>query len=206
MLGGIYADLGTADPSSGLSVWLTTCIIALPDVLRKMLLSGCDIAETYVQPCDRTNKEGYKSGWNCLFFLVLHASRPESSAEFQGLQILLGAGADPFLSDADGYTIFDYVGDDKSSRHGQYQRDLWYSALQRAGIRFDRIMKPDQTGQVLPVYDRSYTPIHGRALRYLDSWTKDDIKSQVHEVSSKIPWSEDEAEALLRIESAMSMM
>jgi hypothetical protein len=151
LLGGTYADLKTADPVSELSIWLRACIIASPDLLRMLLTSGCSVAETYVEAPASTNVEGYKSGWNCLFFLVLHASRPRTSTEFEGLQVLLGAGADPSLRDAEGYTISDYVDDDKGSKFASYRRELWYTALRRAHIQLDHLTI-GATGIQLEIY------------------------------------------------------
>ena len=65
-------------------------------------------------------KEGYVSGWNCLFFVVLHASQSESSAEFESLRSLLNARADSFLRDADDKTTFDYVNEDTYYRFAHY--------------------------------------------------------------------------------------
>ena len=98
--------------------------------------AGCDIGETYKQDPDRNNREGYVSGWNCLFFVVLHASNPDASAELESLLFLLDAGADPFLQDADGKTIFDYVDDPQDTYYqfAGYQRELWHSALDRAHV------------------------------------------------------------------------
>jgi hypothetical protein len=111
MLGGIYADLKVAAKVNGLSIWLHACMIALPDVLQKLLDAGCSVAETYVEDSARAYGECYTSGWNCLFFLVLHAYRPEFSEESESLYTLLSAGADPFLRDAKGYTVSEYVDD-----------------------------------------------------------------------------------------------
>jgi hypothetical protein len=96
MLSGVYADLEAANEVSGLSIWLQACIPALPGALRGLLAAGCSVAETYVDGPAYANEEGYRSGWSCLFFVVLHASRPESSAESESLRTLLSAGADPF--------------------------------------------------------------------------------------------------------------
>jgi hypothetical protein len=157
--------------------------------------AGCDIGETYERPPDRTDNGGYVSGWNCLFFVVLHASRPYSSAEFESLQFLFGAGADPFLRDADDKTIFDYVNEDADSAFVHYRRELWYSVLDRAHIEVGHRTK--QTS-VLPVYNDLYTPIHHRALHSLESWHEDDVEFQVLELLEQVPWTEAEAEALSR--------
>jgi hypothetical protein len=206
LLGGTYADLKTADPVSELSIWLRACIIASPDLLRMLLTSGCSVAETYVEAPASTNVEGYKSGWNCLFFLVLHASRPRTSTEFEGLQVLLGAGADPSLRDAEGYTISDYVDDDKGSKFASYRRELWYTALRRAHIHLDHLMDPGREQSVPPVYSWRYTPVHCRALRYLESWSKDNIRKQVDKLLVEVPWSEEEAEALSHVQNSRVRM
>jgi len=157
--------------------------------------AGCDISEIYESPSNRTNEEGYVSGWNCLFFVVLYALYPESSDEFESLQFLLGAGADPFLRDADGKTIFDYVDEDTDDELASYQRELWYSALDRAHIEIGHRAK--QTS-VLPVYYKWYTPIHHRALHNLETWHEDDVEYQIIELLEQAPWTETEVEALSR--------
>jgi hypothetical protein len=174
LLSGVYADLRMADSTTGLSIWLQACRIAQPTTLRMLSSAGCDIGETYERPPDRTDNGGYVSGWNCLFFVVLHASRPYSSAEFESLQFLFGAGADPFLRDADDKTIFDYVNEDADSAFVHYRRELWYSVLDRAHIEVGHRTK--QTS-VLPVYNDLYTPIHHRALHSLESWHEDDVEA-----------------------------
>jgi hypothetical protein len=65
----------------------------------------------------------------CLFFAVLHASWPDTSGELETLQFLIKDGADLFLRDTEGYTIFDYVDEEEDKMYGSYPRDLWYSAL-----------------------------------------------------------------------------
>lgn len=195
MIGGVYADLKTINPRNGLSIWLHACLIAKPDVLGKLLAAGCDVAQIHVQQSDRANDERSVSGWSCLFFVVLHASRPETSDELQSLQILLSAGADPFQRDAEGYSIFDYVNEESHYIFAHYQRELWYRALQRAQINFDHLMEIDRC-PVPPVYNGSYTPIHYRALRHLDSWTEWDVESQVNQLLKTFPWTELEAEWL----------
>ena len=193
MLSGVYADLKTPDPTSGLSIWLQACIVAQPAILRMLSSSGCDISETYEPSPSRTNKEGYFPGWNGLFFVVLHASFPESSAEFESLQFLLDAGVSPFLRDAYGKTIFDYVNEDTDYEFAHYQRDLWYSALNRAHVDVGHYTKQIS---VLPVCSRSYTPIHHCALHNLESWNESNVESQVNTLLGQVPWTEAEAEAL----------
>jgi hypothetical protein len=126
MLSGVYADLEAANEVSGLSIWLQACIPALPGALRGLLAAGCSVAETYVDGPAYANEEGYRSGWSCLFFVVLHASRPESSAESESLRTLLSAGADPFLRDAEGYTVFDYVDGNADVYKGSDDVDIDY--------------------------------------------------------------------------------
>lgn len=176
LLSGVYIDLKIVDPTSSLSIWLQACIVALPTILRMLSSAGCDIGETYEQLPNRTNEEGYVSGWNCLFFVVLHASHPESSAEFESLRFLLDAGADPFLRDADDKTIFDYVNEDIDYKFAHYQRELWYSALDRAHVEVAHRTK--QTSGLL-VYNGWYTPFHYHALQGLETWNEGDIESQV---------------------------
>jgi hypothetical protein len=126
---------------SGLNIWLHACVLANPVVLRRLLAAGCSVAETYVEDPACADEEGYRSGWSCIFFVVLHASRPESSLESESLRTLLSAGADPFLRNAEGYTIFDYVDDDVNPLAG-YRRELWYNALRRAQIHTDHFVRP----------------------------------------------------------------
>ena len=153
MLVGIYADLKAIDRKHGVSIWLHACIIAKPHMLRKLLAAGCDIAETYQDTFGlRIRAEGYIHGWNCLFFLVLHASCPESSDEFESLQLLLSSGADPFLRDGDGRTIFDYINTDTDYEYAEYQRELWYSALGRVHICIDHHKETRKT-RAMPVYN-----------------------------------------------------
>ena len=192
MLDGTYADLKIIDGKSGLSIWLHACIIAIPDLLQKMLAAGCDVAETSEDSYGlRRRTEGYVHGWNCLFFLVLHASCPESSGEFESLQLLLSAGADPCLRDGDGCTIFDYVDADTDYKLAEYQRELWYSALARAHIGVDPRKETRRTS-ALPVYNGWFEPVHHRALRYLRSWDESNVESQVNQVLEQIPWTDAE--------------
>jgi hypothetical protein len=109
MLDGAYIDLNATNELSGPSIWLHACIMPFPDIIRRLLAAGCSVADTYVEDPACANEEGYRYGWSCLFFAVLHASRPEYSLESESLRTLLGAGADPFLRDAKGLTIFDHV-------------------------------------------------------------------------------------------------
>jgi hypothetical protein len=209
MLGGAFADLKAADEASGLSIWLYACINAIPDILQRLLAAGCSVAETDVEDparavdeCYRPNwivNKRYTSGWSCLFFVVLHAQRPECSAESESLRILLGAGADPFLRDAKGFTIFDYVNGNVSSEFTGYRRELWYNALTRAHIHIDHLVKPGQKISMSPVYSYSFTPTLCRALRHLESWERNDFQSQVDKLLVDIPWSEEEEEALARV-------
>jgi hypothetical protein len=190
MLGGVYAGLEVAGEVWGLSIWLYACTVASPDTLRKLLATGCSVAETCI------------SGWNCLFFLVLRASRPEHSIESESLRMLLSAGADPFLRDVSGHTIFDYLDDDdnvfnpKFAHYIGYHRELWYNALTQAHIAFKHLVRPGQEKPISPVYSPRFTPVHHRALRHLESWEMNDIQSQVDKLLVDIPWSEEEAEAL----------
>jgi hypothetical protein len=195
LLGGVYTDLRMVDPTSGLSIWLQACEVAQPTVLRMLSNAGCDISEIYEPPSNRTNEEGYVSGWNCLFFVVLYAFNPDSSDEFESLLFLLESGANPFLRDACGDTIFDYVNEYIDDEFAPYQRDLWYSTLDRAHIEFGHRTKHISR---LPVYNERYTPIHHRALHNLETWHKDDVESQVIELLEQAPWTEAEAEALSR--------
>jgi hypothetical protein len=211
MLGGVFADLKATDEASGLSIWLYACMVAIPDILQRLLAAGCSVAETYVEDPARAVDEFYRSGWriderctsgwSCLFFVVLHAQRPECSAESESLRILLGAGADPFLRDAKGFTIFDYVNDDVSFEFTGYRRELWYNALTRAHIHIDHLVKPGQKISMSPVYSDSFTPTHCRALRHLESWEENDFQSQVDKLLGDISWSEEETEAFRRVEN-----
>lgn len=202
MLSGVYADLQIADPSSGLSIWLHACIVAQPEILRMLASAGCDISETYVAPSNRANEEGYISGWSCLFFVVLHASWPASSAELEALQFLIKAGADPFLRDVEGHTIFDYVEDEKDPKYGSYRRELWYSALEREHVHVDR---PAGMRQETPAYAWRYTPLHHRALCRLESWERDSIETQVARVLEDFPWTQEEEETIFRIAREKSL-
>jgi hypothetical protein len=203
MLGGTYVDRKTADDLTlnGLSIWLTACMIAHPDVLRRLLAAGCSVAETFrADPAtDYTDELHRINGWSCLFFVVLYASHPESSIESERLHTLLGVGADPFLRDAEGFTIFDRVNDNVSSEFAGYRRELWYNALTRAHIHIDHFVKPGRKISMSPVYSDSFTPTHCRALRHLESWEENDFQSQVDKLLADIPWSEEEAEALARV-------
>lgn len=193
MLNGVYADLKTIDPSTGLSIWLQACIVARPAILNMMSSAGCDTHETYTPSQSYANKEGYISGWNCLIFVVLHASLPECSEELEALQFLIRAGADPHLRDAAGCTIFDYVDYDVDVKLGSYRRELWYSALKREHVRVDR---PTITRQVAPVYTGKYTPLHCRALCHLGSWERNTVDTQVARVLNDFPWSQEEEEVI----------
>ena len=193
LLNGVYADLKMPDPTSGFSIWLQACIVAQPTILRMLSSSGCDTSETYEASRSHTNEEDYVSGWNCLFFVVLHASQPESSDGFESLQFLFSTGANPFLRDADGKTIFDYVNEDTYYEFAHYRRDLWHSALDRAHIDVGHHTKQIS---VLPVFSERYTPIHHRALHNLESWNKSDVESQVNALLEQVPWTEAEAEVL----------
>jgi hypothetical protein len=196
MLNGVYADLKTTDPSSGLSIWLQACIVARLSIIETMTRAGCDIHETYTPSPDQANKQGYVSGWNCLFFVVLHASWPRSSAELEVLRFLIRAGVDPHQQDAAGNTISDYVDDDVDSKLGTYRRELWYSALEREHVHVDR-----SAGQWpwTPVYTWKYRPLHYRALCHLETWERDSVGTQVARVREDFPWSREEAEAMSRI-------
>jgi hypothetical protein len=199
MLGGVYAEemveqmlkavyITTTTPSRA---WLHGCMFAQPSILRILSSAGCDITKTYVRYQNRACKEGYVSDWNCLFFLARCASWPQSSAEFEALQLLLNAGANIFLRDAKNRTIFGHVDDEMDPELGSYRRDLWYSALQRAHIRVDR---PASTLQKAPIYGQRYTPTHYRAICHLESWEKDDIETQVARLPESFPWSQGQKE------------
>ena len=164
-----------------------------PTILKMLSSAGCDMHETYTPPQNYDNREGYISGWNCLIFVVLHASVPQSSKELEALQLLIRAGVDPHRRDAAGCTIFDYVDDDVDEKLGSYRRELWYSVLKREHVRVDR---PATTQQVAPVYIRKYTPIQCRALCHLRSWKRNTIGAQVAHVLKKFPWSQEEEEAI----------
>jgi flagellar motor switch protein FliG len=61
-------------------------------------------------------------------------------------------------------------------------------------------VKPDENRLRWPLYSFKFTPIHHRALRYLEAWEENDIQSQVDKLLEEVPWSKDEAEALSRLE------
>ena len=176
--------------------WLHGCLSAQPSVLRILSSAGYDITKTYVGYQNRACKEGYVSDWNCLFFLAQSASWPQSSAEFEALQLLLNAGANIYLRDAQNNTIFDHVDDETDPELGSYRRDLWYSALQRAHVRIDR---PASNLQKAPVYGQRYTSMHYRALCRLESWEKDDIETQVARLPESFSWSQEKMKTNVQI-------
>lgn len=196
MLNGVYADLKTTDPSSGLSIWLQACIVAKLSIIRMLTSAGCDIHETYIPSPNHVNKQGYMSGWNCLFFVVLHASWPGSSTEFEVLRFLIRAGVDPHQQDAAGNTISDYVDDDVDSKLGTYRRELWYSAMKREHIHVD---PPSGQWETARVYTWKYRPLHYRALCHLEAWERSTVEDKVARVLEDFPWSQEEAATMLRI-------
>lgn len=202
MLNGVYADLKTTDPSSGLSIWLQACIVAKLSIIETLTSAGCDIHETYIPSADHANKQGYMSGWNCLFFVALHASWPQSSDELEVLRFLIGAGVDPHQRYAAGNTISDYVDDDVDNKLGTYRRELWYSALERECIRVDR---PTGKWQATRVYTGKYRPLHYRALCHLEAWERDSVETHVFRVLEEFPWSREEAKETLRIACLRSL-
>lgn len=129
-------------------------------MLDSLVGAGCDVADV---------DDG---GWNCLFYCVLCALTPSRSKDLQVLVHLLKHFNDILAKDSDGMTVFDYVGD-TSGTYGSYRRDLWTTALARAGY--------GGSGSCIrhAVYTPKYLPEYHLAMRHLHSWTPDNVASEL---------------------------
>ena len=157
-------------------------------MLQKLMNAGCAVA-------DKDDK-----GWNCLFLGVLMSCRPQASDEFERLQYLLSIFADIHARDAEGRTIFDRVDLIQEVYQGSYKRDLWYCALDRAGIdvSLHLVRHPRVPSYKVGKYDE-YTPEHYHALKHLQSWDKSNFRSQMDRLLQEIPLDEDEALEMERL-------
>lgn len=158
--------------------------------MHKLVNAGCDIAE----------KDD--DGWNCLFHSVLSSDQPDASYEFERLQYLLSIFDDIYARDASGGTIFDHLGNYQQYKlYGTYRRDLWYCALERAGIDVSSHLAqqprvPSYRIERTPIYSYRYTPEHYYALKHLRSWDEDNFRSQMDRLLQEVPLDEDEALAM----------
>lgn len=115
---------------------------------------------------------------------------PFSSRQLEALLILLSVFKDIYARDNDGCTVFDHVDGMGSPRPSSYVRDLWYCALDRAGFDVSQhLIHHPRT----PTYTLHYTPEHYHALKHLDSWNKDNFRSQMDGLLEEIPLSREES-------------
>lgn len=165
---------------NGLGLWLSACERVqrnAPSILRKLKVAGCNIAERD------------DNGWNCLFRSVLGSFYPESSYEFQILQYLLSVFDDIYARDKAGLTTFDHIDNEIHGISRGYRRDLWYCALERAGIDVSSHLVQHPR---VPSYNGWYTPEHYHALKHLEFWDRKNFRSQMDRLLQEIPLDEDE--------------
>lgn len=176
----------------GSSLWLDACKNAsesFRSILQRLVDVGCNVAE-----------KDDKHGRNCLFHAVFGSFRPKNSDEFEKLQYLLGVFDDIYATDAWGRTVFDHVGTAELEYMGSYHRDLWYCALDRAGIDVsDHLAKHPRVPLYRTNQFREYTPEHYHALKHLQSWDEDNFRSQMDLLLQEIPLEEDEALEMERL-------
>jgi hypothetical protein len=116
------------------------------------------------------------------------------------VQFLLSIFGDIHARDTAGRTIFDHVDNAQTEDNGSYQRDLWYCALERAGIDVGPhlVHRPRVPSYRLDGLD-DYTPEHYHALKHLQSWDVDNFRSQMDRLLQEIPLDEDEALEMERL-------
>lgn len=177
-----------------MSLWMGACSGARessPLVLQKLLDAGCDIAERSTD------------GFNCLFHSVMKAKFCSTSDELQRLQFLLSKFEDIYAKDAQGCTVFDRVDTFTGKSGGSYQRDLWYCALERAGIdvSLHTANHPRMAAYEADVERNfgKYTPEHYHALKHLQSWSYHDFRPQMDRLLKDIPLNEEESREMERI-------
>lgn len=146
--------------------------------------AGCDVAETD------------DDGRNCLFHSVLGLEfrSPDFSYDFEQLVYLLSIFDDIHAKDAKGHTIFDHLKNKQDDSYGSYRRDLWYCALERAGIDVSShlVRHPRVPSYTMRSWVR-YTPEHYHALKHLQSWNYKNLRAQMDRLLEEIPLDEDEA-------------
>jgi hypothetical protein len=176
----------------GTSLWLDACRWASHSfklILQRIIDAGCNVAE----------KDS--AGQNCLFHGVNGSSYPENSDDFEKLQYLLSIFDDIYATDTQGRTIFDLVDNSPDHVYGSYQRDLWYCALERAGIDVSShlVQHPRVSYYKTRKYSE-YTPEHYHALKHLKSWDRFNFRSQMDRLLQEIPLDEDEALEMERLQ------
>jgi hypothetical protein len=157
--------------------------------LQRLIDAGCDITERD------------EFGRNGLYLGVWASREPGTSYEFESLQYLLGVFDDVYATDHMGRTIFDRLDNFQHyDRRGSYQRDLWYCALERAGIDVSSHLA--QHPRVLSYKmgkHHEYTPEHYHALKHLQSWDEDNFRLQMDHLLQEVPLDEDEALEMERL-------
>jgi hypothetical protein len=174
------------------SLLLSTCRYAPNSSrsnLQRLINAGCDIAE----------KDD--NGWNCLFHGLYLVGEPDTSYELERLRYLLSIFDDIYATDTQGRTIFDLVDNSPDHVYGSYQRDLWYCALERAGIDVSShlVQHPRVSYYKTRKYSE-YTPEHYHALKHLKSWDRFNFRSQMDRLLQEIPLDEDEALEMERLQ------
>lgn len=171
------------------SLWLDACGGSSLSVLQRIIDAGCNVAE-----------KDEKNGRNCLFHVIFGSMHPENSCDFEKLQYLLSIFDDIYARDAHGRTIFDCVKDFQGYALGSYKRDLWYCALDRAGIDVSSqlVQYPRVSSYTMLDY-AGYTPEHYHALKHLGSWDESNFRSQMDHLLQEIPLDEDEALEMERL-------
>lgn len=158
--------------------------------LQRIIDAGCSFAE-----------EDDVQGRNCLFHVVLGSIHPEKSWEFEKLQYLLSKFDDIYARDAEGRTIFDHVDGVQPHYLDSYRRDLWYCALERAGIDVSsHLAKHPRVPSYKTTKYGQYTPKHYHALKHLHSWDEDNFRSQMDRLLQELPLDEDEALEMRRLQ------
>jgi hypothetical protein len=183
---------------NGTSLWLDACRWASHSfklILQRIIDAGCNVAEKDSE------------GQNCLFHGVNGSCYPEKSYDFEKLQYLLGVCDDIYATDAQGRTLFDHFDDIEDKYCGSYRRDLWYCALERAGIDVSShlVQHPRVPSYTMERYEE-YTPEHYHALKHLKSWDRFNFRSQMDRLLQEIPLDEDEALEMERLQRKKSEM
>jgi hypothetical protein len=168
---------------------LRACRGSFTSDLQRIIDAGCNIAE----------KDA--NGWNCLFYSVLYSHKPGSSFDIEKLQYLLSIFDDIYATDTQGRTIFDLVDNDQDSGSDSYCRDLWYYALERAGIDVSShlVQHPRVPSYSMWIWDE-YTPEHYHALKHLEYWDEDNFRSQMDRLLQEIPLNDEEALEMERLQ------
>jgi hypothetical protein len=141
-------------------------------------------------------------GWNCLFMSIMSFYDPSTSEFFEKVQFLLGVFDDVYAQDIEGRTIFDLVNEDRSDSYSQtsYRRDVWYCALERAGIDVrDYLTRHPHIAVRKSSFREAYTPEHYHALKHLQSWDESNFRSQMDRLLEEIPLEEEESHEMERI-------